>query len=276
MSAVNRRKTMLRPVFQSLRLFVVLALGGLLAVGAQAQTTAATPESAAKAFYTWHLSQSPSAWVNDNKVFEYIEPLAVKQIRELYLCDDCSYYWDYFTNSRGYEGVSPEGFTVSAPLYSDNKAIVTVCISCKNEESKSHLVVVLVQSDDAWKITEVASANDRLDVPKNPVARFFFRADLQIESKQQILELRRAFNDALTLPIAKLRKQRYVSGYEKGMTFGKIVSAHFLPDYTLLISPPSTETKEFLEATKKPEAISVLKHWLADLDRRIDMILKDE
>ncbi len=102
--------------------------------------------------------------------------------------------------------------------------------------------------------------------PANLVVRYFSDADLQAETRQQLREIRRALNDALTLPVAELRKRRYAD-YTMApdrWTFGKLVGSYFMST-----QPVDPESKKFYEDSKKPEATEVLKRRLAEVEEAI-------
>ncbi|MDR2153882.1 MAG: YbjP/YqhG family protein, partial [Burkholderiaceae bacterium] len=54
--------------------------------------------------------------------------------------------------------------TISKPLYSGNKAIVTIRMGSRiapHDGARTHLIVILKKIGKKWLITDVADANDR-------------------------------------------------------------------------------------------------------------------
>ncbi|MDR2154731.1 MAG: YbjP/YqhG family protein [Burkholderiaceae bacterium] len=127
-----------------------------------------TPESTVKAFYTWYIAYPSSDWpLDDKKINEYVEPLAATQIRGLYQCgsEDCYYGHDYFTKTQDWDKDDwLKHMTISKPLFSGNKAIVTIQLGSRyalQEGARNHLIVILKKVGEKWMITDVAGANDR-------------------------------------------------------------------------------------------------------------------
>jgi hypothetical protein len=100
----------------------------------------------------------------------------------------------------------------------------------------------------------------------NLVVRYFSDADLQAETQQQLREIRQALNDAITLPVAELCVRRYANYMmtPDRWAFGKLIGSYFLST-----APIDPESKEFCEDSKKPEAATVLKRRLAEVDEAI-------
>ncbi|MDR2153896.1 MAG: YbjP/YqhG family protein [Burkholderiaceae bacterium] len=153
------------------RLFFVITLV-LLPIFGMAQTS--TPESTVRSFYTWYIPYgmeddlSKNNWpIADDKMFEFVDPLAVKQIRAAYdACgdEDCMGA-DYFTKAQDWDEKDwLKYMTISKPLYSGNKAIVTIQLGSSyalKKGARNHLIVILKKNRKKWLITDVADANDR-------------------------------------------------------------------------------------------------------------------
>jgi len=110
----------------------------------------------------------------------------------------------------------------------------------------------------------------------NLLVRYFYDAELQVETQSQIQEIKRAFNDALELPLDTLRAQRYADYrmMPNRWTFGKILSAYFCcngPERYV-----NSESEAFYADAKKPEAVPVLKRRLAWLDKSLPHAVTDE
>lgn len=105
-----------------------------------------------------------------------------------------------------------------------------------------------------------------MPVSENLVVRFFADAELQVETRQQLREIQRALNDALTLPVAELRARRYADYTMTAdrWTFGMLISAYFLSE-----QPINPELDEFYADSKQPEAAEVLAHWLSEVTAAI-------
>ncbi|MDR2212630.1 MAG: YbjP/YqhG family protein [Pseudomonadales bacterium] len=155
------------------RLLLVIALALLPTLGI---AQASTPQGVVKAFYTWYIpygmeenDPSKNDWpIADDKIFEFVDPLAVKQIRASYAaCGDevCGLDADYFTRAQDWDEKDwLKHMTISKPLYSGNKAIVTIQLGSSyalRKGARNHLIVILKKNGEKWLITNVADANDR-------------------------------------------------------------------------------------------------------------------
>jgi hypothetical protein len=158
-------------MFKRLLLGIVFAL--LPAIG-MAQTP--PPQSVVKAFYTWYIpygreeDTSKNDWaIADDKIFEFVDPLAVKQIRAGYTaCGDevCpGFEADYFLKAQDRDEKGwLKHMIISKPLYSGNKAIVAIQMRssrASNDDMRNHLIVILKKIGKRWLITDVADAKDR-------------------------------------------------------------------------------------------------------------------
>lgn len=137
-----------------------------------AQTS--TPESTVKAFYTWYIpygrqeNSLKDKWpIADDKILEFIEPLAARQIRSAYTAcgnTDCIGA-DYFTRAQNWdEKYWLNHMTISQPIYSSSKAIVAIQFGNPHDAQKNtnnHVIVILKKIGEKWMITDVADANDR-------------------------------------------------------------------------------------------------------------------
>jgi hypothetical protein len=103
-------------------------------------------------------------------------------------------------------------------------------------------------------------------VSENLVVQFFSDADLQAETRTQLREIRRALDDALTLPVSQWRARRYAdyTMTANRWTFGKLISAYFLSS-----APIDPKSEKFYEDCKKPEAAAVLQGRLAEVEQAI-------
>jgi hypothetical protein len=107
----------------------------------------------------------------------------------------------------------------------------------------------------------------------NSFIRLFAFADLQLETKAQAREIKRALMDAQTLPLDQLRAASYA---EPGMqanqwTFGRLIMAYI---YSVSASCSGDyvdfEGEQFIADVKKPEALPTLKRLLTFIDSAIE------
>jgi hypothetical protein len=134
------------------------------------------PQSVVKAFYTWYVpygreeDTSKNDWaIADDKIFEFVDPLAVKQIRAAYAAckgEVCACFdADYFIKAQDRDEKDwLKHMIISKPLYSGNKAVVTIQMGssrASNDDMRNHLIVILKKIKGKWLITDVADAKDR-------------------------------------------------------------------------------------------------------------------
>jgi hypothetical protein len=125
---------------------------------------------------------------------------------------------------------------------------------------------LLLACAQAQTVPAAAKGEKRNVTSENLVVRYFADADLQAETRQQLREIRRALEDALTLPIAELRIRRYAD-YTMTVdrwTFGKLIGSYFMS-----AQPMDTESENFYEDSKKPEAVATLKRRLTEVEEAI-------
>jgi hypothetical protein len=112
----------------------------------------------------------------------------------------------------------------------------------------------------------------------NVVQCLFLDAHLQIETKDQIRELRRAITDALELPTEELRKRRYANYYMEPdkWTFEEILYAYF-GGWALVrgVGHLSSPNVGFYPALEQPESVLLLKRRLKEVEAALPSGLGD-
>ncbi|MDR3159620.1 MAG: hypothetical protein LBU11_11600 [Zoogloeaceae bacterium] len=88
----------------------------------------------------------------------------------------------------------------------------------------------------------------------------------QAQTRRQLLEIRRALDDALTLPIAELRARRHADYMltPNRWTFWELLAAYFI---SARLADAESET--FYADSKKPEAKAALERRLAEVELAI-------
>jgi len=118
-----------------------------------------TPDGVVRAFYTWYISYPfPGRPLTDDRITEFVESITINKIKAAYVAEYVGSDW--FTRSQDWDEKDwLKTMTVSKPLYSDNKAIVTIRMG-SYQGMKNHLIVVLKKVGEVWKIIEIVDAND--------------------------------------------------------------------------------------------------------------------
>ena len=264
----------------------------------------ASPERTVKDFYTWYFTYpNPGQAMNDAGAHEFLTQGAIYTALnpDDPGCDAEPYREDFFTKMQDWGIEDAElwlhNLSISTPLYFNDNAVVAVKMEA-GVMMRLNLFVILAKADTGWKIANVVNSYERQEFSGslyffskvwtvemkderraiwrasrsgNLFARYFADMDLQVETEDQMREIRRALNDALTLPLDEFRAQRYANYRMEpnSWTFGELLQAYFAG---VPLSSVDVESDAFYEDTKKPAAIPVLKHLL----NRIDWSLREE
>ena len=125
---------------------------------------------------------------------------------------------------------------------------------------------IMLLTTCAFAQTEIVPSDDIVKASENIVVLHFTNAELQVETKSQLREIKKALNDLITLPVPELRTQRYADYQMRPgqWSIGQLIDAYFLST-----SSQETSSFEFYDDSKKEEAQKVLKQILHDVEDSI-------
>lgn len=101
-------------------------------------------------------------------------------------------------------------------------------------------------------------------IAASAVASYFSGAELQAENDAQRAELKRAFNDMLTLTADELKAKRYAdyAGVKNARSLLELIKAHVVPATPQLIDPA-----RFYADVKTATALQSVRQQLAEMDK---------
>ncbi|MDR3323404.1 MAG: hypothetical protein LBS89_04275 [Zoogloeaceae bacterium] len=99
------------------------------------------------------------------------------------------------------------------------------------------------------------------------MVQFFLDAELQVETREQLREVKKALHDLRSLPVSTLRAKRYAD-YE--LEPDQWPLGALLKQYYLSANFTATDSLRFYQDSKKPAAQILLKKKLAEVEKAIE------
>lgn len=151
-----------------MRKYLTLLVGALLVVCCglfqpqiMAQGQDATPENAAKAFYTWFIKRDAEDHgypLMDKEIYRYVAKGTVDVLRSDYKKNKFAERAEYFTDVQDYDEKDWLGHIAVHPaVLLDDVALVPVTFGSTDKKT---VIAFLRKIDGSWKITKVDDVRD--------------------------------------------------------------------------------------------------------------------